>query len=85
MTKIRLGQVMKKIPFDLDGYEISYGYARRTKIPIIKITHPRNGIPIRPFYSVNRVNLLERIQYETGLKDQYLERINEHFQEINYP
>ncbi|TDB61743.1 hypothetical protein [Photorhabdus khanii] len=76
---------MKKIPFDLDGYEISFGYARRTKIPIIKIIHPKNGLSIRPFYSVNRTNLLERIQYETDLKDQYIERINAHFQEINYP
>ncbi|MCW7548477.1 hypothetical protein OO184_11115 [Photorhabdus sp. APURE] len=76
---------MKKIPFDLDGYEISFGHARRTRIPIIRITHPKNGISIKPFYSVNRTNLLERIQYETGLSDQYIESINEHFQEINYP
>ncbi|RKS66307.1 hypothetical protein BDD30_0598 [Photorhabdus asymbiotica] len=76
---------MKRIPFDLDGYEISFGHARRTKIPIIKITHPRNGLSIRPFYSVNRANLLERIQYETGLSNQYIESINQHFQELNYP
>ncbi|WP_445497456.1 hypothetical protein [Photorhabdus sp. SF281] len=76
---------MKKIPFDLDGYEISFGYARRTKIPTIKIIHPKTGITIKPFYSVNRANLLERIQYETGLKDQYIEHIDEHFKEINYP
>ncbi|NHB91437.1 hypothetical protein C5469_04505 [Photorhabdus cinerea] len=76
---------MKKIPFDLDGYEISFGHARRTKIPIIKITHPKNGISIRPFYSVNRENLLERIQYETGLSNQYIESINKYFQELNYP
>ncbi|MCT8352557.1 MULTISPECIES: hypothetical protein [Photorhabdus] len=76
---------MKKIPFYLDGYEISFGHARRTRIPIIKITHSKNGISIKPFYSVNRINLLEIIQYETGLNDQYIESINEHFQEVNYP
>ncbi|WP_387467534.1 hypothetical protein ACSLVK_03310 [Photorhabdus tasmaniensis] len=76
---------MKKIPFDLDGYEISFGYTRKTKIPIIKIIHPQNGLSIRPFYSVNRENLLERIQYETGLNDKYIELMNEHFQGLNYP